>query len=149
MSTFLTHKFLLLIIAFILLDLLAVGGGMGIPFFAILLGFGVGWFAPSLLAGTASNLRHLLRKCLMTACFTSAFPFLLMRLIWGPIPRMLFDPLADIANFGIPLIQYEPRASVIGWLVLMILISPFLQILTAGIASSVRLAWFPPAPFGE
>ena len=42
---------------------------------------------------------------------------------------MLFDPAADLANFGIPLILYEPTASFIGWLVLMIVISPFLQFL--------------------
>lgn len=141
------RKFLLPVITFILLDLLAVGVGMGVPFFPILLGFVVGWLVPSILAGTALNLRHLLRKCLGTACLTSAFTFLLMLLIWGPISRMLFDPMADIANFGIPMILYEPRASFIGWIVLMIFISPFLQVLTTGIASSVRLAWSPPVPF--
>ena len=142
-------KFLLPIIAFILLDLLAVGVGMGVPFFPILLGFVIGWFAPSVLAGAAVDLRHLLRMCLRTASLTSAFTFLLMLLIWSPISRMLFDPTADIANFGIPMILYEPRASFIGWIVLMIFISPFLQVLTTGIASSVRLAWFPPVPFRE
>ena len=34
---------------------------------------------------------------------------------------MLFDPTADLANFGIPQLLYEPLASFIGWLVLMIL----------------------------
>jgi hypothetical protein len=149
MSNILRRKLLFPIMVFIILDLLAVGVGMGVPFFPILLGFVVGWFAPSVLAGTASNLRHLLHKCLMVACLTSAFTLLLMLLIWGPISRMLFDTSADIANFGIPLILYEPTASFIGWLILMIFISPFLQVLTTVVASSVRLAWFPPASFLE
>jgi hypothetical protein len=42
---------------------------------------------------------------------------------------MLFDRAADLANFGIPMILYEPRASFIGWLLLMIFVSPFLQFL--------------------
>jgi hypothetical protein len=58
---------------------------------------------------------------------------------------MLSDPAADIAHFGIPLILYEPVASFIGWIVLMVLISPFLQALAAAFSSSVRLAWFPPS----
>jgi hypothetical protein len=43
----------------------------------------------------------------------------------------VFDPVADLANFGIPLILYDPTASFIGWLALMIVISPFLQFLMA------------------
>ncbi len=42
---------------------------------------------------------------------------------------MLFDPSADLANFGIPLILFDPTASFVGWLALMIVISPFLQFL--------------------
>jgi len=80
----------------------------------------------------------------VAALLTSAFTLLLMLLIWGPKVGMLLDPAADIANFGIPLILYEPLASFVGWLVLMVLISPFLQALAAAFASSVRLAWFPP-----
>jgi hypothetical protein len=145
MSTLLARKYLVPLLAFLLLDLLAVGAGMGVPLFAILFGFVVGWFAPSVLAATASDLRQLLRRSLVTALLTSAFTLLLMLLIWGPAAKMLFDPQADIANFGIPLILYEPLASFIGWLMLMVFVSPVLQALAAAFASSVRLAWFPPA----
>ncbi len=61
--------------------------------------------------------------------------------IWGPTARMLFDPAADLASFGIPQILYEPRASFIGWLVLMIVISPFLQLLTTLFGAHVTLQW--------
>ncbi len=144
MSSPLSRKYLVPLIAFLLLDLLAVGVGMGVPVFAIGFGFLVGWFAPRILADAAVDLRRLLRRCLVTALLTSAFTFLLMLLIWGPKVGMLFDPAADIAHFGIPMILYEPLASFVGWIVLMVLISPFLQALAAVFASCVRLAWFPP-----
>jgi hypothetical protein len=146
MSFIRSRKLLVPLLVFLLLDLLAVGAGMGVPIFAILFGFVVGWFAPAVLAPSALDLRRLLRKCMLTALLTSTFTFVLMLIIWGPAARMLLEPAADIANFGIPLILYEPLASLIGWLVLMIFISPFLQALAATFASSVRLAWFPPAP---
>jgi hypothetical protein len=110
------------------------------------LGFFVGWFAPSILSRDAPDFRHLLIKCLTAAFLTSGFTFFLMLVIWGPISRMLLDPSADIANFGTPFILYEPKASFIGWIVLMIVVSPFLQVLTTAFASSVRLAWWPPIP---
>ena len=144
MSTLRSRKFPIPVLVFLLLDLLAVGAGMGVPIFAIPFGFLVGWFAPPVLADTTPDLRSLLRRCMLAALLTSAFTFLLMLLIWGPKVGMLFDPAADIAHFGIPLILYEPVASFIGWIVLMVLLSPFLQALVAVFASSVRLAWFPP-----
>ncbi len=144
MSTLLSRKYLVPLLVFLFLDLLAVGAGMGVPIFAILFGFVVGWFAPSVLASACADLRQLLRRSVAAALWTSGFTFLLMLLVWGPVARMLFDPAADIAHFGIPLILYEPMASFIGWLVLMICLSPFLQALASAFASSVRLAWFPP-----
>jgi hypothetical protein len=145
MSTLRSRGLLLPLLLFLFLDLLAVCAGMGVPVFAILFGFVVGWFAPRVLSATAADLRRLLRKCVLAALLTSAFTFLLMLLIWGPAARMLFDPAADLANFGIPMILYEPLASFVGWIVLMVFISPFLQALAATFAASVRLAWFPPA----
>ena len=52
---------------------------------------------------------------------------------------LAFDSGYDFENFGVPLILYEPRASFVGWLVLMILVSPFLQLLTTVFASYVTL----------
>jgi hypothetical protein len=144
MSSLFSRRFLVPLLAFLLLDLLAVGLGMGVPIFAILFGFLVGWLAPSVLAEQAPDTTRLLRRCLLAALLTSAFTFLLMLLIWGPAARMLFDPAADLANFGIPMLLYEPVASFIGWIVLMVFISPFLQALSTAFSSSVRLAWFPP-----
>jgi hypothetical protein len=62
-----------------------------------------------------------------------------MVVIWGRTVLMLFDPAADFNNFGHPFILYDPKTSFIGWLILMILISPFLQLLTTIFASFVTL----------
>ena len=53
-----------------------------------------------------------------------------MLIIWVPMGRLLFDAGNDFSTSGVPLILYEPRASLIGWLGLMILVSPVLQLLT-------------------
>ena len=55
---------------------------------------------------------------------------------------MLFDPAANLANLGAPLILYEPVASFIGWLVLMIVISPFLQLLMTLFGSHLTVLWW-------
>ena len=52
---------------------------------------------------------------------------------------MLGDPTADFANFGIPMILYDPKISFVGWLILMIFISPFLQLLTTLFSSHLTL----------
>jgi hypothetical protein len=55
---------------------------------------------------------------------------------------MLFNPTADLANFAIPQIFYEPATSFIGWTELMIVISPFLQFLMMLLASHLTLLWW-------
>jgi len=62
-----------------------------------------------------------------------------MIIIWGPISTMLLDPNANIANFGIPMILYDPKMSFIGWIILMVFISPFLQLITTVFTSNVTL----------
>ena len=149
MATLFSRKFILPIVAYCFFDLLAVGAGMGVPIFAILLGFVVGWFAPQIFFRDVSDLRSLLNKCLAASFLTSCFTFLLMILIWVPPARMLLDPSADFVNFGIPMILYDPKASFIGWIVLMTVISPILQVLSSAFASSVRLAWRTPPLVNE
>jgi hypothetical protein len=80
-----------------------------------------------------------LRKVLLFATVTAGVTFAGMAVIWGPCAAMLFDPGADLANFGIPLILYEPWASFIGWLVLMIVISPVVQLLMTLLGSHLAL----------
>jgi hypothetical protein len=105
--------------------------GMGVPIFAILFGFLVGWFIVKYItAATTTAVPLVFRKTLLYAVLSSTVTMFWMIVIWTPTLSILFDPTRDIANFGVPLILYEPLASFIGWIVLMILISPFLQFLT-------------------
>ena len=114
---------------FVLLDTVFVGMGMGVPIFCILFGFVVGWYTVRRLAVAKADLPRMLDRVFFYAVVTAAYTFVVMAALWGPMAKRLFDPGADLANFGIPLILYDPRASFIGWLVLMIAISPFLQLL--------------------
>ena len=115
---------------FVIVDLVCVGLGMGVPLACILFGFLVGWYIAKRATIAAGNVEVVLRKVLVHAIATSAFTFVVMSAIWGRTIVMLFDPSADFQNFGHPFILFDPKTSFIGWLVLMILISPFLQLLT-------------------
>ena len=115
---------------FIILDIVWIGMGMGVPFFCILFGFLVGWYIVWNITTTTDNVRMVLRRVLLYTVVTATVTLLGMLIIWGPSISFLFDPGRDLVNTGVPMILYEPRASFIGWLVLMIVISPFLQLLT-------------------
>lgn len=114
---------------YIALDILCVGMGMGVPFFCILLGFPTGWYIARTVAPRNLGMHGTLWAILGRSAATSAVTFVMMLLPWGYCLPMVYAPTEKLANFGIPLILFEPRASFIGWLVLMILISPFLQFL--------------------
>jgi hypothetical protein len=124
---------------FIILDVICVGMGMGVPIFCILFGFPVGWYIARMVAATTTQTRQILRKLLLYAIATSVFTFVVMAIIWGGLTVILFDPSTDYANLGIPLILFDPKASFIGWQVLMIAISPFLQLLTTLFGSHLTL----------
>lgn len=126
-------------IVYIVLDVLFAGMGMGVPFFCILMGFPVGWYLAKRLTLDRENRSNVLNEILKYALYTSLFTFILMLVIWGPVSTMLLDPAADFVNFGIPLILYDPKISFIGWILLMIFISPFLQLLCTIFASNVTL----------
>ena len=123
-------------------DIICTGLGMGVPIFCILLGLPVGWYIANRITVHPFDTRRMLNKMLLGAALTSAFTFVGMALLWGRCIAMLFDPTADLANFGIPLILYEPLASFIGWLVLMIVISPFLQFLMTLFGAHLTLLWW-------
>jgi len=127
---------------FVLLDIFCVGLGMGVPFFCILLGLPVGWYLVR--RATMERpfaTRQVLSRVLVGAAFTSAITFIGMALLWGPWAAKLFDPSADLTTLGAPLILFEPVASFIGWLVLMIVIAPFLQLLMTLFGAHLTLLW--------
>jgi len=120
---------------------------MGVPIFCILFGFPVGWFTVKYITANTKSLPQVFRRVLWYAILTASVTLLAMVVIWGPTIHILFDPGRDIADFGIPRILYEPLASFIGWILLMILISPFLQLLTTLFGSYLAiLGWLNKAP---
>jgi hypothetical protein len=145
MRNLFSRRYVLPLAAICFADGIAVGAGMGVPFFPILLGFAAGWILPGLVAPAAADDRRLLRLSAAAGALPCSVTLLLMLAVWGPVAAMLFDPAADIANFGIPLILFEPTASFIGWIVLMIAVSPALQLMATLSAAYVRVAWRPPA----
>ena len=134
------------------LDVMCVGFGMGVPFFNILFGFPVGWYLVMRLEGGTAEVLQVLRKVLQYAVITSGFTMVLMMILWLPLGRVLFEPGYDYENTGVPMILFEPMASFIGWLVLMVFVSPFLQLLatifSAYVTLLVRLAGEPAAGAG-
>jgi hypothetical protein len=104
-------RWVLAIFAF--LDIICVGLGMGLPIFCILFGLPVGWYMARRVATRPFDTRQMLSKILLGAALTSAFTFVGMAALWGRCIVMLFDPAADLVNFGIPQILYEPVASFI------------------------------------
>jgi len=129
------------VLLYALLDLLCIGLGMGMPIFCLLFGLPVGWFIARKVSTEHQEVEKTLRDILKWASFTSGFTFLIMFAIWGWSVSLLFDPSAELANFGMPLLLYEPKASFIGWLVLMIFISPFLQLLMTVFGAHLTLLW--------
>jgi hypothetical protein len=124
---------------YVILDTLFVGMGMGVPIICILFGFPVGWYIAKSSEISGKDLNDILSDILKYAFYTSLVTFIWMLVIWGPISTMLLNPTADFANFGIPLLLYDPKISFIGWIILMIFISPFLELLTTVFASQVTL----------
>jgi hypothetical protein len=142
-SKILNLKPLWLIVIYVVLDILCIGMGMGVPVFCILLGFPAGWLIVGYITSKGSSISGV-HKSVLSYSFLAALVTLIgMLLLWGPATRMLFTAGADLANFGIPMILYQPMASFIGWLVLMVLISPFLQLMAMIFGAYLALmGWF-------
>lgn len=126
--------------AYVVVDIVAIGAGMGLPVFAILLGFPVGWLLPLSLGISAPCKPDDLRAILRAALVASGVTFAVAAVIWLPTLSRLSGPPNRIANFGIPMILYEPLPSFIGWIVLMVVVSPILQLLAVVFGSVLRLA---------
>ena len=136
----------LVLAVFIILDILLIGMGMGVPILPILFGMLVGWYLPLYLELPEQISKISLKKLLKAALITSAVSLVVLGAIWLPALSWLFDPAKDLTQFGMPLIFFEPRASFIGWIILMVLISPFLQFLMTVLGAVVRWAY---SPFSE
>ncbi|MDZ4167946.1 MAG: hypothetical protein U1E08_09680 [Coriobacteriia bacterium] len=121
-----------------LLNVFAIGLGMGVPIFAIGLGFPVGWWFATR-PGAGPIARATLLQLVLAAAGLAGSSLVVLAVVWGPQVPNAFDPAFDAAAFGIPLILYGSQASMIGWLVLMMLVSPVLQFLAMVTAGTVGL----------
>lgn len=140
-----TNKNWTWIISIIVIEVICAGMGMGVPIFNIISGFPLGWFLANQLTRDTHEILKSQRKVFNYALMASAFTFLLMVIIWGMAAvSFIFDPTIDKANFGEPLILFTPVASFYGWLVLMIVISPFLQLLSTIFAAYVTPIFIKP-----
>lgn len=124
-----------------LLDIVCTGMGMGVPIVCIFLGLPVGWYIAQRVTRGTQDTQMILQKMLSWAGLAATFTFVLMVLVWGSSVVMLSNSGTDLANYGEPLILYEPLASFIGWLVLMIVISPVLQFLMALFGCHITWWW--------
>lgn len=118
------------IIIFILIDILCAGAGMGVPVFCILLGFPLGWYIEKRISASVEQSYQKYHKIFKYSLSAAVFTFILMVITWGTAVLINIDSSSDIENFGHPYILFNPVASFIGWLILMVIISPFLQLLT-------------------
>lgn len=120
-----------------LLDVFAIGLGMGVPVFAVLYGVAVGWWlirrGPGALPGAVPapvgpdvpriSLRGLVGQSMALA----AVSFVVLLAVWGPSIPLVFDPGSDAAGLGIPLVFGPPHTSLAVWLVLMAIVAPLAQ----------------------
>jgi hypothetical protein len=118
------------LLLFILMDVILIGMGMAVPFFCILMGIPLGWFLVLYVTAREKGIRDVMWRVLIYAATAAAITMVGMLILWLPLSKLLFDPGNDLATSGVPLILYKPRASLIGWLGLMIVVSPVLQLLT-------------------
>ena len=140
MKSIIQHPLFRYAFAFIIFDAVLAGIGMGVPILNILAAFIIGWYFPA--APGAKGIGRL-RAGLHLSAAAALVTALIMFVIWSPEIAKAMDPAFDYANYGIPLILYTPTASYIGWMVLMIIIAPILQMLASLFTVVFRLAYFP------
>jgi len=117
----------LVIGALLLGDMFLTGMGMGVPIFAIFWGAAPGLAA--IFSSWDDPLPVLVRRTWLYGLVTVGFTFLMMLAIWTPISVSVAVGKIDPAISGVPFILYEPVPSFWGFIVLMVVVSPVLQLL--------------------
>jgi len=118
------------VILYIVIDIICMGMCMGVPIFCILLGFPLGWYITQRVSVSTEELYQKYYKIFRLSLFAAIFTIIIMLIVWGSAILINIHSSSDIQDFGHPYILYDPITSFIGWLILMIIISPFLQLLT-------------------
>lgn len=115
-----------LLFAYVMLDLLMVVAGMGVPVFCILLGLAVGAMGARRAEYFLREVGPAMRRVVRYALVSSGITLVAMAVVWGRLIPACFGDVGP-ACYGIPLIFFDPKASLVGWLVLMIVVAPALQ----------------------
>jgi len=149
LKKFFTLHYWILILLSILIFTVLSGIGMGVPVLNILFGFVVGWYSTRRAQALYRDRKKRLPKIFIYSLFCAGVTLAIMLAIWGRTIPMIFDPAADLANFGHPMILFDPRISFIGWLVLMIVISPFLQLMASIFSAFITLIAVKPESLKE
>ena len=127
------------IILYILIDIICTGAGMGVPIFCILFGFPLGWYITKRVSASTEQLYQKYHKIFNLSLFAAIFTIIVMLIVWGSAILIHIHSASDIQNFGHPYILYDPKTSFIGWLILMIIISPLLQLIVTIFAAFITL----------
>ena len=120
----------IILVMYILLDAFFIACGMGVPVFNIIFGFYIGRYIVRRASINTRSFTEIYRKTTLYALITSAATFIGMLLIWTPKALLLTNPETNYEKVGVPMILFDPKASFLAWLFLMIFIAPFLQLLT-------------------
>ena len=135
---FTLHYWILIIFSIIIFIILS-GIGMGVPIMNILFGFFVGWYSTRRAQILYNEQKKRFSKIFIYSLFCAGITLIIMLAIWGRTIPMAFDPAADFENFGHPMILFDPRISYIGWLILMIIISPIVQLMASIFSAFITL----------
>lgn len=139
MNRILSLRYWILIIIYAVICIILAGISMGVPILNILSGFIIGWFAVLRAERLYDDLSQRMSRILTYSIVCAAITMGTMLAVWAGTIPLAFGPVADLENFGHPMILFEPRLSFIGWLVLMIIIAPFLQLLASVFSAYLAL----------
>ncbi len=134
-----TRRFRTAGLIYAVIDVICIALGMGVPILCIFLGFVVGWYVALQLSKEPGDLQRLFQRTLRISILSVVLTFAIMLVIWGRMFALLFDASTDYTSLGIPLILYDPKLSFVGWLALMIFISPVLQLLATIFAAFITI----------
>ena len=115
------------IVVYVTADAICVMLGMGVPIFCILLGVPVGWYVAERGIARGASEGRVLTAAARVGAATAAVTLFMMVLVWGRSAALLFAPGVDLAGVSIPPILYDARASFVGWIALMIIVAPAVQ----------------------
>ncbi len=132
-------RYWILIVSAVLIFTILSGIGMGVPILNIFFGFVVGWYGTRRVQKLYGDHKKRLMKIFIYSLFCAGITLVIMIAIWGRTIPMAFDPAADFENFGHPMILFDPKISFIGWLILMIIISPIVQLMASIFSAFITL----------